>query len=242
MPDTRKHRGPHPRDNELFAKENWPTLQDAVEHLSWLLTRNYAAPSALKLVGDRFQLTDRQRKAVLRSSCSDQALTRRTATRVQPKEIAGWELHVDGFNLLTTVEAALSGGVLILGRDGCLRDMASMHGNYRKVKETGPAIETIGNTIANFGSGQCIWYLDRPVSNSGRLSEMLKELAEAHDWDWQTDIVNDPDALLRNSAEIVVSADCGVIDSCKSWLNLAREVVEREVSSANVVPLGATVH
>lgn len=237
MPDSRKHRGPHPRDGELFARAVWPVLGEAVEHLSWLLSRGYAVTSALKLVGDRFELTERQRRAVLRSSCSDEALSRRLSTRLELSEIAGRRLHLDGFNLLTTIEAALSRGVLILGRDGCLRDMASMHGNYRKVRETRPAIELIGKTLEVANAGACVWYLDRPVSNSGRLSEILREAAAEHGWDWQTEIVNDPDSLLRSSTEIVVSADCGIIDDCRQWVNLAREVVARQLPDTEIVPL-----
>ena len=48
------------------------------------------------------------------------------------------ELHVltdsrlsRGRSHLEVVEAALAGGVLILGRDGCLRDLASLHGHPR---------------------------------------------------------------------------------------------------------------
>ena len=67
MPDTRRHRGPHPQDAELFASETHPTLREAVNHLSWLLTRGYAERSSLKLVGDRFGLQERQRRAVMRS-------------------------------------------------------------------------------------------------------------------------------------------------------------------------------
>src|SRR5688500_10446127 len=53
MPDHRSHRGPHPEDAGLFAPAVHPTLRSAVADLSWLLTRGYADPSALKLVGDR---------------------------------------------------------------------------------------------------------------------------------------------------------------------------------------------
>jgi Protein of unknown function (DUF434) len=55
MPDTRTHRGPHPEDSRLFAPEAWPVLRQATEDLCWLLSRGYAASSALKLVGDRYQ-------------------------------------------------------------------------------------------------------------------------------------------------------------------------------------------
>lgn len=206
--------------------------------MSWLLTRGYAVASALKLVGDRFELTERQRKAVLRSSCSDQALARRLASRVTMEQIAGRVLHIDGFNLLTTIEAALAGGVLILGRDSCLRDMASMHGSYRKVTETWPALNAIGEALDLCRPLECVWYLDRPVSNSGRLSTMILEAARERGWSWRTEIHNDPDGELRKSAEIVVSADSAVIDQAAAWLNLAAHVVACRMPTAEIVPLG----
>jgi hypothetical protein len=213
-------------------------LQRAVGHLSWLLTRGYAVTSALKLVGDRFELTERQRKSVLRSSCSDQALARRLASCVKPEHIAGRVLHIDGFNLLTTIEAALAGGVLILGRDGCLRDMASMHGSYRKVAETWPALIAIGEALAPWQPAECVWYLDRPVSNSGRLSRIILETAIEHGWNWRAESLPDPDKFLRKSPEIVVSADSAVIDQATAWLNLAAYVVACRIPTAEMVPLG----
>ncbi len=241
MPDTRKHRGPHPQDRELFARKTWPVLQRAVGHFSWLLTRGYAPTSSLKLVGDRFDLTERQRTAALRSSCSDQALAQRSSTRVEPEDAANRVLDLDGFNVLTTIEAALAGGVLILGRDGCLRDMASMHGNYRKVEETRPALELIGATLSDCQITDCVWYLDRPVSNSGRLSQIILETSAQHGWNWRTELVSDPDPILQSALELVASADCAVIDHAAAWFNLARLVVLTQLPAAEVVPLNEVV-
>ena len=237
MPDTRKHRGPHPADAELFAPEWWPVLQQAVTHLSWLLSREYAWASALKLVGDRFQLAERQRLAVLRSSCSDAALARRTQTRVKLQSLDGSAVAIDGFNLLTTIEAALSAGVIIRGRDGCDRDMASMHGSYRKVAETAPAVRLIGDFLAGYGVQSCRWYFDRPVSNSGRISVLVQDIAAEKGWRWEAELIADPDPVLATAEEIVVSADSAVLDRCGRWCNLAREVVEQRIPDAFVVPM-----
>src|SRR5213592_911125 len=117
MPDIRKHRGAHPEDRRLFAAEQVPVLRLAVGELSWLLTRDYSLKGALKLVGDRYTLTDRQRLVVSRAACSDQSKERRAATLITSEEAASQGLIIDGFNLIITVEAALSGGVLILCRD-----------------------------------------------------------------------------------------------------------------------------
>jgi hypothetical protein len=56
LPDQRHHRGPHPEDRELFSSDAVPSLHSAASDLSWLLTRGYASPGALKLVGDRYTL------------------------------------------------------------------------------------------------------------------------------------------------------------------------------------------
>ena len=78
MPDKHAHRGPDPRDGDLFGPSYWPALREAVADLSWLLGRGYAPVSALKLVGDRWSLTERQRQAVRRAAFSDDARQRRT--------------------------------------------------------------------------------------------------------------------------------------------------------------------
>src|SRR6185312_11870061 len=127
----RKHRGPHPEDRQLFAHENLPALREAVSELSWLLSRNYAIKGALKLVGDKFSLTERQRLGVSRATCSDQSKSGRAASRIELESLRQRQLIVDGFNLIITVEAALSLGPLFICRDGCLRDLSCVHGSYR---------------------------------------------------------------------------------------------------------------
>ena len=244
MPDKRSHRGAHPEDAELFAPAAWPALRAAVADLSWLLSRDYAGPSAVKVVGDRYNLTQRQRTAVMRCACSDAQLDlrRRNELPLCPRpDAAGRELLIDGYNVLTTVEAALGGAVLLAARDGCYRDMASMHGTYRKVEETLPAVELVGEVAAGLGFGACTWYLDSPVSNSGRLKAILLECAGRRGWPWRVEVVQNPDAELiqagKAGAGVVATADSAVLDRCGPWLNLAREVVAARVPTAYLVDL-----
>jgi hypothetical protein len=151
VPDVRVHRGPHPDDAKLFAAEMLPRLREAVADFSLLLTKGYAGTSALKLVGDHFSLTKRQRLAVMRAACSDQQRQSRLERRVPLESLPGRALAIDGYNLLITTEAALSGGLIFRGRDGCFRDLASIHGTYRKVEETIPAVTLIGNFLTEIG-------------------------------------------------------------------------------------------
>jgi hypothetical protein len=150
-------------------------------------------------------------------------------------------LDIDGFNLLTTIEAALGGGILLRGRDGCLRDMASMHGSYRKVEETRPALMAIGRTLESLEPSACTWWLDRPVSNSGRLGQILLELAESSQWPWSVEMAPDPDPILSHSNCIVVSADSVILDRVDRWFDLASLVVSDLALTSPIVPIGEPV-
>lgn len=237
MPDRRRHRGPHPEDARLFTAEQLPALREAVSDLSWLLGRGYADKSALKLVGDRFGLRQRQRLAVMRSACSDAARTDRRERQLSAEQMRGQPLQIDGYNVLTTIEAALAGGVLLLGRDGCLRDLASMHGSYRKVHETRHAIDVIGRGMDDLGIRHAIWYLDAPVSNSGRLKQVVAEIAEAAGWDWQVAVVPSPDHVLIETDQPIATADSVVLDDGGRWFNLARQIVQGRVDQPWLVDL-----
>jgi hypothetical protein len=241
MPDHRTHRGPHPEDAGLFGPAAWPALRAATSDLSWLLSRGYASPSALKVVGDRYTLNARQRTAVMRCACSDAARGARAARRVAPDALAaaldGRPLLIDGYNALTTVEAALGGGVILAGRDGAYRDMASMHGTWRGVDETLPALTLIGDALQRLGARSAFWYLDSPVSNSGRLKTAIQSRAAERGWNWQVELVMNPDAILVKGAGIAATADSGILDGPVRWFGLAEYVVTREVPGAWVVDL-----
>lgn len=237
MSDRRRHRGPHPEDRQLFAAAALPRLQAAVEELSWLWSRGYADISSLKLVGDRHRLTARQRLAVARAACSDAQRSRRQRHCVDVDALAGRELWIDGFNVLTSVEAALAGGVILQARDETYRDMASMHGNYRRIAETLPAILRIGKWLADRQLRSCHWLLDQPVSNSGRLKTILGEMSKLHGWAWTVVLVNNPDTELIRSGQFVASADSQILDRADHWVNLARAVIAAEPAAVWLIEL-----
>lgn len=237
LPDKRKHRGPHPEDERLFAESNWPTLRQAVQDFCWLLNRDYADKSALKLVGDHFALTQRQRMALMRCCCSDEARRQRRARQVSPENLPECLLLLDGYNVITTIEAALSGGVILKARDGCFRDLAGMHGTYRKVDETIPAVQLIGQYLDDIKIGPCRWYLDKPVSNSGRLKQLLREIAQQQSWNWQVELVFSPDGVLTRTPEIVATADSEILNRGPRWFNLAREIIEKYIPDANIIEI-----
>lgn len=245
MPDKRTHRGPHPTDAKLFAPEVIPQLRQAAADFSMLLSKGYADKSSLKLVSDKFALTERQRLAIMRSSCSDQQLESRNKRRIEIKNLADESVAIDGYNVLITIEAAMSGGVLFKGRDSCLRDLASIHGTYRKVDETIPAIELIGKFLREYRIAHALWLLDSPVSNSGRLKKLITDLATEHNWygfdklatGWEVRLSLSPDAELIKTDIPAASSDSVILDNCKVWINLASEIISKTIPAANILDL-----
>ena len=225
-PDTRRHRGAHPADAELFAMDQLPKLQQAVADLCWLLSGGYNVTSSLKLVGDRYGLRERQRLAVSRCACSDQDRQRRKEHCVAVEEIRDQPVTIDGFNLIITVEAALSGGPLLVGVDDCIRDLSSVHGSYRSVEETDRAISLIGIALQQLAPSHVLWFLDRPVSNSGRLASKLTDLAARNSWPWQVEVVFNPDAAIIASSAIAITSDSSILNRVSRWSDLKSHLLK----------------
>ena len=232
MPDRRRHRGAHPRDRELFDPSVTALLRDAVGDSSWLLSRGYSATALQKLVGDRYQLVERQRMAVARAVCSDAARERRATRRIGFADLKHRVLAVDGFNAVISIEVALGGGLGILARDGARRDLASIHGTYRRVLETPKAVELLISLLEAARPERVEWYLDRPVSNSGKLAVLLRERCAGSALAFGVELVNDVDRRVSQPGLVAVSADSAVIDAAEGWFDAAGSVIAERIPEA----------
>ena len=237
MPDKRTHRGQHPLDKMLFAPSATAALKQAVADYSLLLTKGYAEKSSLKLVGDRFALTKRQRIAVMRNACSDQQLAIRKISMTPLQNIKNQQIAIDGYNLLITIESAIAKALIFKGRDNTFKDLASIHGTYKKVTETIPAINLIGNFLQKNQTTNALWLLDSPVSNSARLKTIIAQQAEKNNWNWEIKLLNNPDAELIKTQLIVATTDSVIIDKCKKWVNLAAEIIKKELTQTKIIDL-----
>ncbi len=238
MEPTHRHRGADPEDERSFGPSRLAALRQACSDLCWLLDHGYGIASATELVGDHFHLTRRQRIAIARCACSREARDRRQEHCVAQAQLQGQELWLDGFNVLTAVETALGGGVILIGRDGCCRDVAGVYARYYKVEETVPALRAIGEFAAQSEVTRCHWWLDSPVDNAGRLKGIIRDVATEAGWPWEVELVTNPDRVLSTAEQIVSSSDHAILDRCQRWFNLAREVITQHVPHARIVDLG----
>lgn len=229
-------RGYEPQDLEWFAGPGLVRIQAAQEEVLWLLDRNYSLDSVITMVGSHHQLSARQRIALQRAAASRQACDLRRSKRMPPAAAKGVELAIDGFNLLITLETALSGSVLIRGADGALRDLAGLRGTYRLIGQTDLAIDLLGAILQDLQVQSVLIYLDAPVSNSGRLRQRILERSAVWRLPVEVTLVPDPDALLIRHGP-VVSSDSVILDRCLCWLNLADLLVVERIPQAWVVDL-----
>jgi hypothetical protein len=231
------HRGPAPQDERLFAAQQLPALRAAMGDLCWLLDHGYASRSAVDLVGNRYSLTARQRMAVSRCACSLEDARHRQQLCIEPHQLAGQELWLDGYNVLTILESALAGGIVLLCRDGCCRDIAGIHRRYRKVNETIPVLNLIGEFVSAWGVNRCRWWLDKPISNSGRLKGLILDVAREVGWKMDVKLTFSPDHVLSHTEHVIATSDGIVLDRCQRWVNLARQIIAKKIPQARLLDL-----
>ena len=145
--------------------------------------------------------------------------------------LEGTALYVDGF------EVALSGGLVLRGHDGALRDLASVHGTYRTIIETPTALQALGTYLVPLHVHAVHIFLDAKVSNAGRLASRIRALATTRAWPWNVLLVPNADTALLQTEAIIATSDSGILDAAAHWFDLAAAVVAQRVPQAWCVDL-----
>lgn len=224
-------RGFVPNDKNEFGYGWTIKMRQAAEELYYLLNRGYDMKSAGTFIGNHYQLSDRQRQGLSRIVAPESKIAFREHKEIKSDETLE-RVYIDGFNTIITLEVALSGSLLLQGMDGAIRDLAGLRGTYKIVDKTADAIDLMFRSLDELGTREAIIYLDRPVSNSGRLGSLLYEVAVGYKKIFaEVKIVQDADKELQKK-ENVISSDSAVLDHCGSWYNLNRQIIQQYMPSA----------
>ena len=220
-------RGFIPSDKTEFNDKNITLLKKAQEDICFLLNRGYGIDKTIEFIGNHFLFSSRQRLALKRSLSSFEDVKRRE----KHKLIDGCKnrtIHIDGLNIIITLEVALSNSTLLRGMDGTLRDLAGLRGTYKLIDKTDIAIELIGLKLNKMKPQKVIFYLDSPVSNTGRLKLKILELLDKYNFDVDVILVPNADVIL-NKLDHVVTSDGIILNTCSSWINLAYDIVSENL-------------
>ena len=218
-------RGYVPNDSKEFNEEALRVLKYAAEDLYYLLNRYYKIKGASTLIGNHYMLSERQRLALVRAISPKADLEKRKEKEcLWPIE----EVNIDGFNTIITLEVALSGSLLVRGMDGTIRDLAGLRGTYRIIDKTYLAVKYLFEALEEKGVRKAHIFLDAPVSNSGRLKQLLLEKAEGYQVSVEVEVINEVDSVL-SVKKGVMSSDAIILNKCESWINLNAYIIEKKL-------------
>lgn len=217
-------RGYFDSDEKDFNEKNLEKLRKAQKDFYYLMNQNYPMQSIATFVGNHFAFSERQRMALIRATSSSESIKIRSEKEI--KKLGENEtVYIDGFNVIITLEVALSNSTLLHCMDNTIRDLAGLRGTYRLIDKTPIAIDMIGKKLSEMKIKKCVFYLDKPVSNSGRLKAKIFEVLEKYNFEVEVQIVLDADQALVN-LENVISSDAMVIEHSSSWINFVKNIFD----------------
>ena len=217
-------RGYSPNDQKEFGSKSIDILLKAGRDLQYLLNQGYKIKGASTFVGNHYLLSERQRLALVRAISSEESIKMRKNKEIKsilPKSV----VNIDGFNTIITLEVALSDSLLLKCMDGTIRDLAALRGTYRLIDKTEAAVMLIGKILEENKMDKVIFYLDAPVSNSGRLKQRIIELLSQFSFEVEVAVINNVDAVLEK-LDNVITSDAIILDKCISWINLNAKIIE----------------
>jgi hypothetical protein len=221
-----------------------PLLARAALDYRWLLDRGYAASAALKLVGDKHQMTKDERMILFRGLASSTDSGARAA--VLTIDADGRELLVDGYNQALTVMHYLTGRPLFLASDGLLRDAGGSHGRIANAELFARAVGILADGIASSRPGRLAVYLDAPVPGSAGHAGLFRELFAARGIAAELFLERSADPPLKASPRgaLVATSDSAIVDalaadpSIPRIYDAARWAIELAFGVVDILDLG----
>lgn len=204
-------RGFDPDDTNIFSEVSIEKLKIAQEEIQWLLDRGYKLKQIIEFVGNHYLLSARARTALQRTTAPKADYEKRKSTMLSFEYAKDGCLFIDGFNIIITLEVALSGSPILRGKDGVLRDLAGLRGTYRLIDKTDIALNLIGEILQELCVPMVKFYLDSPVSNSGRLKSKILECSEKWGIPVEVELIPNVDSVLSKQGRII-TGDSIILD------------------------------
>ncbi len=204
-------------------------LQEAASDFRHLLNRGYPRKPVLELIGNRYHLSYDQRHLLHRGIFSKLDARTRKAKQITLKGLCHQELAIDGYNVLITIEAALSGRPLILSDDGFVRDISGLSGNFKKTGLTDEAIDFVLNLLEKARPAHTLFLFDSPISRSGLLAKEVRKKLKDRALFGDAQALKVPEKVLLGFKGIVATSDTAIIDQATEVLDLAGHIIRSQI-------------
>jgi hypothetical protein len=210
-------------------------LREAKLDLKFLLDRGYKKQSALKLVGDKYQLSRAERSLLFRSIMSENEADIIRSKIIGPEQLAGKKILVDGFNVLNTVEAMLRGEPLILCDDSVLRDIMEKHSKYRPSHLTEKALKMILEILERARAAEVEVLYESQISRSGEVAGLTRHLLFEMGLRGDARTAKTVDSMLAKSGEIIATSDSAILLRCRAFIDIPQNLAQ--AAGARIIKL-----
>ena len=190
-------------------------ISDAVRDLRYLLDRGYPRDSAVNFVANHYRLPLNQRHLLARCVFSRREVAEHRRKSVRASAVRGKHLGVDGYNVLITLESAITRKQVVRCDDGYVRDLRAIFGKYRVSPATPRALTELLRIIARAKPSYVEFLFDKQVSRSGELAGMVRQRLEEAKLKGDAQATGGVDLKLR-SFGVVASSDRAIIERAKA--------------------------
>jgi len=204
-----------------------PSFLEAVKDLRYLLNRGYNRESAVRFVGDRYQLNSRQRLTLYRAVYDEKTAEAHMSKMVPVSAVRGRRIAVDGYNTLITVESLLEDKLVVSCDDGFVRDISAIHGRHKPTRTTTRALQLLLELLQELQPSEVLFSYDAQVSFSGELAAQTRRLFTEYGLHGEAHVVKQADVFALKHGEIVSSSDAVLIDKAARVVDLAGEIGRR---------------
>ena len=198
-------------------------FDNAKDDLYLLLNRGYPKTYALRFVGDHYGLKNEERYVLSRTVFSKSYIEDTKRKKINLKDIKGKSLFIDGYNVIITTESVLMGEAFV-SMDGLLRDTRNVSKKHRITKDTLESIDLILNLLKKYPPSDTQFYLDKMMSKSGKLSEIIRKGMEERDLKGDSETVSSVDHILKNKDGIIATNDSAIISEVEKFIDLPSKV------------------
>jgi hypothetical protein len=221
------------------------SFKAAVRDYYLLRNRDYPGKPSVKLVGDRYRLTGTQRTILFRGiTPGEKAIRRKSKMILNPGDLKGRNLYIDGCNVLLTIVNYMMGKPVFIGNDGILRDAGDDPGTKGKEDIEAlvyRAVETLLDFLCSIEVHSITLYLDTKAENSRVYKDALKKAMQSLSIEGEVRMVQSADNELKKIRdEVIVTSDSEIIDAVQSSvLDAARHSLEKrfEMKALNLEDL-----
>lgn len=196
-------------------------LAEAYRDLKYLLNRGYRKKYALDFVADHYLLTRKERHVLARCVFPDLWIEEVKRKLLNPEELRGMTLAIDGFNVIITLESLVDGRA-ILCEDSLVRDL-KYQGTYRPNERTEKLIANIAKALGRLKTGRVVVFYGKNTPKSGTVAAATREALKKEGIGGEVVLARSPDHELKRF-ETVATADTAIVARAQRVFDLARYV------------------